>query len=248
MSDQRPWVAVGPGGAGAREAPRPPLGLRHAVAATGAERRPGVVRDLAGPDEVPERRQGFVGRQAGLLDHVGPEERAGPERRSQPVVLFALGRGGARNLTERGRILAEVDGDPIEPGADPDDLAARAERVELLGTVVGHPARQELGLPQSDGEREGLKRHESFAQRGSAVDPVPRGQETREGSGLDGLDLPAKRGERGAAEAAQDVGVAPFAFGAARAELAADEQLLAFESREDVAERRGRTAHRPRRS
>src|SRR6266545_1757019 len=52
-------AALGGGDSGRappREAPRPPLWLRHAVAAAGAQRRPGVVRDLAGPDEIPERR------------------------------------------------------------------------------------------------------------------------------------------------------------------------------------------------
>ena len=40
----------------AREPARPSLRLRHAVAASGSQRLPGVVRDLAGPDEIPKRR------------------------------------------------------------------------------------------------------------------------------------------------------------------------------------------------
>ena len=43
------------------------------------------------------------------------------------------------------------------------------------------------------------------------------------------LHFAAQRGERGAAQPAQDVGIAPLALGAAGAELAADELLLAFE-------------------
>src|SRR5581483_5909323 len=52
------------------------------------------------------------------------------------------------------------------------------------------------------------------------------------------LDLLAQRCERRAAQAAQDVRVAPFALGAARAQLAADEQLGALE----LAENRGDVA------
>ena len=53
------------GAAGAREAARPTRGARSLVAATGPQRRPGVVRHLARPDELPERRQRGLRLEAG---------------------------------------------------------------------------------------------------------------------------------------------------------------------------------------
>ncbi len=150
------------------------------------------------------------------------------------------------DLAEHGGVLAEVEGDAVEAGADPDDLAARAERVEVLGPVAGHAPRQQLGLPQRDGQRQRLQRDERLAQRRAAVDPVPRRQEARERLLLDRLDLAAQRRERRAPQAAQHVGVAPLALGAARAKLAAHEQLVALELGEHRRRRRGRSARSPR--
>jgi len=62
---------------------------------------------------------------------------------------------------------------------------------------------------------------------------VPAGQEPRQCLLLDGLDLLAECGQRGAAQAAQHVGVAPLALGAARSQLAAHELLVALERDED---------------
>ena len=73
VGDQRPCVAVTRGRAAAGEAARPPLGLRHAVAARRAQRLPGVVRHLAGPDEVPERGSSLVALEPGRLQQVEPE-------------------------------------------------------------------------------------------------------------------------------------------------------------------------------
>ena len=53
--------------------------------------------------------------------------------------------------------------------------------------------------------------------------PCHDGQEAGERRRLDRLDLAAKRGERGAPQPAQHVGVAPLALGPAGPELAADE-------------------------
>jgi len=57
---------------------------------------------------------------------------------------------------------------------------------------------------------------------------VPRRQEAAERGLLGRLDLAAQRGERGAAEAAKHLGVAPLALAAARPELAAQEQIGAL--------------------
>ena len=44
-----------------------------------------------------------------------------------------LGGGRRGRPAERRRVLAEEDGDAVETGADPYDLAGGAERVELAG-------------------------------------------------------------------------------------------------------------------
>jgi len=58
-------------------------------------------------------------------------------------------------------------------------------------------------------------------------------QEAAERRLLRRLDLFAQRCERRAAQPAQDVGVAPFALGAARTELAADELVRELELSQD---------------
>ena len=62
---------------------------------------------------------------------------------------------------------------------------------------------------------------------------MPGRQEPPERGLLGRLDLLAQRRERGAPQAPQDVGVAPLALDAARAELAADELVGALEPGED---------------
>jgi hypothetical protein len=58
---------------------------------------------------------------------------------------------------------------------------------------------------------------------------VPRRQESRERLLLDRLDLAGAAPRAMRAQAAQYVGIAPLALAAARAQLAAHEQLLALE-------------------
>src|SRR5204863_6271738 len=74
-----------------------------------------------------------------------------------------------------------------------------------------------------------LERHERLAERRTPVDAVPRREEARERLLLDRLDLPPQRRERRAPQPPQDIRIAPLALGAAGAELAADEQLVALE-------------------
>ena len=58
---------------------------------------------------------------------------------------------GAASPSEQRRILAVVERDSVEPRPDPDDLARGADLVELCRLVAGHPAGQDLGLPQAYG-------------------------------------------------------------------------------------------------
>ena len=142
---------------------------------------------------------------------------------------LALGTVCRSHLAEHGRVLAEVDGHPVEAGADPDDLAGGAELVELLGPVVRYASREDIRLPKRDWKRESLQRNQRFPERSATPHPVPARQEASERRLLRGLDLLPQRSERGTAQPPQDVGVTPFALGPARPQLAADEQLLPLE-------------------
>src|SRR5205823_729116 len=217
----------------AREAPRPPLRLRHPVAASGSQRLPGVVRDLAGPDEIPKRGQRLLGLEPRLRQQVEPEQGVSVKRLAQAVVELAFGPIGAGHLPQHGCVLAEIDGNAIEAGADPHDLAGRAELVQLRSGVAGHAARQHLGLPERDRQRQRLQRHERLAQRRPAVDPMPARQEASQRGLLGGLDFLPQRGQRCAPQSPEDVGVAPLALHAAGPQLAADEELLALELVQD---------------
>ena len=125
---------------------------------------------------------------------------------------LTLGPSRGRGTTERRRVLAEEDGDPVEPGADPHDFAGCAELIELPRVESGNPAWQHVRLPQRDRQRQSLQRHERLAQRGAAIDAVPVREEAAESRLLCRLDLLAERGERRTPQTTQNVGVAPFAF------------------------------------
>ena len=214
----------------AREPSRPPVDRRKVVPPGRAERRPGVVRHLAGPDEVPERRQGCLPVEAARGEELGPEDRPGrSERGADRDVLLSLGSRLSGRLAELRRVLAEVEGDAVEPGARPDDLARGAEDVEVGRAIALHPPRKHVALPERDRERERLQRDERLAERLPAPDPVPRGQEAAESRLLRRLDLAPEHGERGPPDAAEDVRVAPFALRAAGSELTAHEALCALE-------------------
>ena len=113
-----------------------------------------------------------------LGEQVAEEGRPFAQMRPQQLVLCAIGRsragagagarrGAAGGRSDRGGVLAEVQRDapgaPERAGADPDDLAAGAERVEpSLGVGAGAPW-QHVALPGLDGQRESLQRYENLA-------------------------------------------------------------------------------------
>ena len=112
--------------------------------------------------------------------------RGSPRGRAPPAASpLMVGRA------DEGRVLAEVEGDPPRRAAeraraDPDDLAARAERVHPGRRVGADAARQHVALPHLGREREPLERHEHLAQAVDAraagrrrVDALPGGQEAR---------------------------------------------------------------------
>ena len=90
-----------------REAARPPLGFRCPITAGRPQWLPGVVRHLAGPHEIPERRQRLLRVHARGGEEVGPELRRACERGADRVVHFALGtRCAARGSSTR--VIPEV--------------------------------------------------------------------------------------------------------------------------------------------
>ena len=109
--------------AGAGEAARPAVRPRRLVAPLGAQRRPGVVRHLAAPDEIPEGRERGLGVEPGGAEEPVPEERAAGERRADRVVRLAFRDRRGCGTSEQRRVVAEEDGDAVEPGSDPHELA-----------------------------------------------------------------------------------------------------------------------------
>ena len=200
------------------------------------QRREGVVRDLSRPGEVPQRLL-----QLGGLAVVEVGEQVAPERGAagEPLADGVVERAPRARSPRVGRraepagVLAEVQRHPARArpdraGPDPHDLPASAELVHPGLRVRADAARQHVALPHLRRQREALQRQEHLAE---PVDPggargvhaLPRGQEARQRPLLGGLDLLAERGERGAPQAAQHVGVAPLALAPARPQLAADQ-------------------------
>ena len=201
-----------------------------------AQRRVGVVGDLARPHEVPQRLLELLARDAADVgQQVGEEARAGGEPLADRVVGLALGRLLRRRRPEQPHVLAEVERHPAGAAAeraraDPHELARGAQRVHPRRRVGADAARQHVALPHLGGQREPLQADQRLAQpvgpgaRGRvAVDALPVRQEARERALVGRLDLLAQRGERGAPQPPQHLGVAPLALRAARAQLAAHE-------------------------
>ena len=200
---------------------------------------------------------------------------AGRQALAHGVVLGLGGRLAlARRRADQRDVVAEVErhaarAAPQRAGADPHELAARAQLVHPGRRVGADAARQHVALPRLDRQRQALERHERLAQAvdaraggGMAVDALPGREEAGERALVGRLDLLAQGGERRAAQAPQHLGVAPLALGAARPQLAAhqlagalelaqrgggvDAVALAQLGRRERAVRLGVAAHQPR--
>ena len=146
------------------------------------ELRPdGVEREWCDPDVLRRLRRASL---AALRREVEPAEQA------------SLGRFLPHWHGIDRRVLAEEHGHAVEPGSRPDQLAGRAQLVELLRPVARDAARQHLRLPQRHRQREPLQRDQRLAQRRAPVDPVPVRQEAAERRLLRRLHLAPQRGER----------------------------------------------------
>ena len=195
-----------------------------------SQRRPCVVGHLARPHEIPQRLAQRLGRVIELGEQVGEEARTVGEARAQLVDLRSIVLGAhrgecarsARRRADRGGVLPEVQrhapGASERAGANPHQLAARAQTVQPRLRVGARAAWQHVALPDPDGKREALQRNEHLAQAvdagaraGVAVDALPGGQERRQAALVDRLDLLAQGGQGSAPEATKDVHVAPLA-------------------------------------
>jgi hypothetical protein len=155
---------------------------------------------------------------------VGPIDAIGRAGRSQRLATGSIERDAAI-------VAAEA------PPPHPRDLAHGPELIEQPRLVARHPCRKDVALQHRRGDREpgqlvhdlgqpfeGGRRAERRRGVTDRCDPVPGGQEATERRGFDRLHLAAEARERTAAKDPQDVGVDPFALGAARPELTAKDR------------------------
>ena len=264
-ADERPparslrWTERGQPPASAAGAPGP---APRPLPAQRPQRREGVVCDLAGPHEIPQRVEHLpVGRPAGRREQLAVERGAAGGEVLADRDMTRLGRRLRRvEHADRSQDLAPGpdQGDPsvVAPEASsphPGHLAERAQLVEQARLVARDPRRQDVALEDRGRDRQPgeLVDHlgESFergrgAQRRAGLaerrDTLPVGQEARERRRVHRLDLAPEPGQRPAAEQPQDLRIAPFAFGAARPELAAQDRAGGEQPLERIGDDAGR--------
>src|SRR5215203_3063032 len=178
------------------------------------------------------------------LQQVEPEARPLPQPLANRVVDLALRSIELR--VPRGRtgepdVLAEVEGDLAviateRPGADPDELATRAELVQPGRAVFAQAARQDVALPGLGSQGDALQGDKGLAhpvRTGTGppvgIDVLPARQEAGQLALVGRLDLVAQAGEAGAAQPPQDVGLAPLARATSGQQLAAHDIARALE-------------------
>ena len=134
-----------------------------------AQRVERVVRDHALPDQVPERVDDLGGETAhGRLDLM--EERCAVRAEVRRRSRLAPCRPAVRGHVQQRQVIREIDRDPPVLlaqwlDAHPDDLARRAERVEIGRLVVGDARGEDLALEDRRRHREALQRLDHFQQR-----------------------------------------------------------------------------------
>ena len=200
-----------------------------------AQARVAVAVDETAHHELGERVLELRGEQANAGDDVVEERRAvrgeevGDTTRARAQAIVAGGcrrevgpeRGGAARQQQdrrRPQRRAAVASDLARPGTQPrpQRAAGGAQLVEPARRVVGHPRRQQLGLPR---RRRRLVAFELRQHAGERVGPadaaarrdvLPLEQEAREIARLDRLDLAPQAAERVAMDARQQMALAPL--------------------------------------
>ena len=190
-----------------------------------------VVGDLAGPHEIPERREELRGIRLHAALDLGEEERAAlleelAERRVERGARRGV--GGRRVAREQRLAIGAIERDAPVVRADrldagPHHLAGREELIEHVRAIAGHACGQHLGLEHRrgdgtalelrDGTEERLdgRRRESLRARVvGRDDALPVAEEAREHVGAHRLDGLAEARERLPLEDAQYLGIAVF--------------------------------------
>ena len=227
-----------------RAGARPPGGPVAPLPAQRAQRGERVVRDPAGPHQLPQGIQQLARVRRPPTSRGRLPQRRGEEiavergaarlqvrhdRGGQPPALVR--RGGRRQ--EQREPVGAVQGDPAvvlaqAPLPHPQHLAGRAELVEQAGRVVAHAGGQDLALQHARRQRQALQLGDDLGQAaraaGRPADAVPAGQEAGQCGGFDRLDLAAQAGQRAPPQHPQDLRVAPLPLGAAGTELAAHDR------------------------
>ena len=225
-----------------RAGPRPMRGAGRR-APRHPQRPERVVRDLARPHEIPERGEHDARRRRCRSPRRGRARSSRPARRSRSRIASWISPSGAPSTAGRRReqphAVAEEQPDPTVVGAeraraDPDELARRAQLVEHARPVAVDARGQHVAFEHRRRDRDALQLFERLDERVGAApapaDALPRAQEPRVGRRVDRFDLVAQRGERAAAQDAQHVRVAPFAFDAAGPELAEHDATVGLEA------------------
>src|SRR5437762_5966217 len=162
-----------------------------------AQRMQAVVRDLAGPDKIPQRVL-HLGCEAAAErgEELREEERAARrERFTDALMRRAL---VLRHGRHQRRVLREIKGDlsvarADRPAADPDRGTGREERVKVALVVGGDARRENAHLEVRRGDERALELRDRIEQRRFAgarrLDAVPGEREARERNLLDRLDL-----------------------------------------------------------
>ncbi len=268
---QRPAAGrLGRSERGQPSGPRPAV-LRRALPAQRPERREGVVGDLAGPDEVPQRVEDLAVRPpAGGGVQLAVERRPAPlQVGADPLVdlgrrtLHAVGQPdrpqelAARSIEHHPAVVA-----PEAPAPHPGDLAHRAQLVQQPRLVARDARREHVTLEDRRRDRQarqlvddlgqalqGVRSAQRHRRRGAGGrrpgDALPGRQEPGQRHGIDRLDLLAQLRERPPPEQAQDLLIAVLALRAARPELAREEAARGDQAMERVLDHARREAPAP---
>ena len=182
------------------------------------------------------RSPAILGRRAhGRCQQVAEERRAAARQVFAQRIMQRLGwsvgvgcRGHSRG--KEGQAVGPVERDPSvitaqRAGAQPDDLACRAQLVEQARAVAAHARRQHVAFQHARRQRHALQLGDHLRQAAAAAavaaHTVPARQEACQRLRLDRLDLAPQPRQRAPAQHAQHVRVAPLALDAAGPELAA---------------------------
>ena len=163
---------------------------------------------------------------------------------SEGVVEVAIGcLRRAHGAREEVDLVAEEEADlavarPERAGPHPDDVARRAQGVEVDRPVALDTEREHVGVERAGRDRCALQQTDGVDHpvqpAATRPDALPGRQEAGEGGLVDRLDLLAEGGQRTPPQLAEDLDVAPLALDAAGPELAVHEATIGLQRLQGV--------------